>query len=293
MADTTSLLASIATQGASYAASKDNETRKALISSLTQLAVSLETPMETTLRWNWGIPACAFAINVGTKMRLFDHLSLTEAKSSNDLAKVTNSDPVFLARLLKHMAASHVLIEKDHDMYLATPFAAKLTDPMYYDWFRLFNDTIEPSYRAGPEYYASTGFKNPTDVTNCAFQKGLNTDLPFFAWLQEDPARGQTMNNAMTGYQQDRKMWCEEGCYPVTERLVSGADEAGVLLVDVGGGVGRDVNAFARQYGGKCVLAELPEVVQAAKVVEGVQAVEYNFLEGPPVAGKSIDVYTI
>lgn len=70
----------------------------------------------------------------------------------------------------------------------------------------------------------------------------------------------------MQAYRAGNKMWFEPGFYPVTDRLVKGFDASisEVFLVDVGGGKGHDLVAFATAYRsppGKLVLQDQPSVI--------------------------------
>lgn len=95
----------------------------------------------------------------------------------------------------------------------------------------------------------------------------------------------------MSGYRAGKPEWLDPGFYPVDERLGEGmrhgADE--VLLVDVGGGLGHDLQMLRRKYPrlrGRLVLQDKEEVVgQAGKEAEGWEGMGYDFFTEQPVKG--------
>lgn len=50
-----------------------------------------------------------------------------------------------------------------------------------------------------PEYFEIRGYKSPVDSRNSRLQFALKTDLPFFKWLYQDPAKAKRFDICMTG----------------------------------------------------------------------------------------------
>jgi hypothetical protein len=73
--------------------------------------------------------------------------------------------------------------------------------------------------------------------------------------------------------------------FPVQERLLDGADKEKELILDIGGGKGHDLQAFAQKFPGwKLALLDLPDVVKIAK--GEFEKIEYNFFDKLPIHGK-------
>jgi hypothetical protein len=94
----------------------------------------------------------------------------------------------------------------------------------------------------------------------------MNTPLDFFPWLSANPTEASYFNHFMQAYRAGNAMWFEEDFYPVASRLVDGFDSSisEVFLVDVGGGKGHDLAAFAAAYPtppGKLILQDQPAVL--------------------------------
>lgn len=95
----------------------------------------------------------------------------------------------------------------------------------------------------------------------------------------------------MKGYNIDRKKWTDEGCVDVKGMLARGANEAekGVLLVDIGGGTGRDIIEFRQRYPdvkGRLVLQDLQSVIdEAFSLPPGVETMAHDFFTPQPIQG--------
>lgn len=88
-----------------------------------------------------------------------------------------------------------------------------------------------------------------------------------------------------------RAVWCGKGCVPVQEILgaTASSENDAVLLVDVGGGMGRDILGFHQQFPGipgRLVLQDLPAVVADAKnLPRAVEPTAPDFFKQQPIKG--------
>ena len=152
-------------------------------------------------------------------------------------------------------------------------------------------NVIGPSLHKIPAYLKKTSYKNPQDSLNGPFQYAHNTKLPLWTWMSERPDMTQCFNNYMTGYRQGKISWMDPDSYPVAEKL--GRDlkdeKDAVLLVDVGGGLGHDLEEFKAKHPhipGRLVLQDRPEVVrQIKKISQGIEATVHDFFTPQPIRG--------
>ena len=97
----------------------------------------------------------------------------------------------------------------------------------------------------------------------------------------------------MAGYRAGKANWTHEGFYPVAEYLgaLAKPDDNAVLLVDVGGGMGHDLEEFQARFPdlkGRLLLQERPEVVrQITKVSPRIEVTEHDFFKAQPIKGTS------
>ena len=83
----------------------------------------------------------------------------------------------------------------------------------------------------------------------------------------------------------------DDDYYPVQERLADGArsDKDAVLLVDVGGSHGHDLEQFHAKHPhipGRLVLQDTPEVVDQVKASNVFETTAHDFFTPQPVKGK-------
>ena len=111
-------------------------------------------------------------------------------------------------------------------------------------------------------------------------------------YLDEHPELLQCFNNYMAGYRHGKRSWAEPDFYPVAERLgesVNNGDEDAVLLVDVGGGLGHDLEELKAKHPhllGRLVLQERQEVVSQIKGLSpGIEATVHDFFTPQPIKG--------
>lgn len=136
-----------------------------------------------------------------------------------------------------------------------------------------------------PEYFASTGWKNPSDVYDGPFQFGFRTDKNYFEFLQDQPKYQNAFNTVMTlAHRRRGRNWFD--FFPVEEKLqVEDAERP--VLVDVGGSQGGDIRAFHARFPdlpGRLVLQDLPEVVNAAgDLPAAIERQGYDFFQEQPV----------
>jgi hypothetical protein len=145
-----------------------------------------------------------------------------------------------------------------------------------------------------PDYFKLRGYECPTDVCDGPFQYAFNTDLTYFEFLHSDPQKVKTFNTFMTGNRSIRKHWTE--WFPVRDIVFEGfsrnKSENGVLLVDMGGGQGHDLERFAETFpeaNGSLVLQDLPGTISTLKPLKGsITAMSHDLFTPQPVKGMSL-----
>jgi len=129
-----------------------------------------------------------------------------------------------------------------------------------------------------------------------------------FRYLDTHPPLGQQFNNHMGGYRQGRPSWMDSNFYPVQEQLIEGMDNSkdAVLLVDIGGGYGQDIQEFRYaatrpspdsyaydpfrtkypQVPGRLVLQDRPSVIDGIERLDpSIERMEYDFHTEQPLKG--------
>jgi hypothetical protein len=134
------------------------------------------------------------------------------------------------------------------------------------------------------------GSEEPNEA---GFALAYDTNLPMFEVVGNDPRRASQMADAMT--------FMHSGPGYSTTHLLDGisweASATGVL-VDVGGGRGAVAVDVARHFPGiRCVVQDLPDVIEGAKVPEDLKEgsrlsfMAHDFFQEQPI--KHADVYLL
>jgi hypothetical protein len=111
----------------------------------------------------------------------------------------------------------------------------------------------------GTEFLTETGWRNPSEPRNGFFQYANKTEMHLFEYLASQPTLFADFNLFMGAVGGSQASWWE--WYDVQGRLLTGFTGE-VLLVDVGGGRGHELQGFNDKFGkGKLVLQDLPGVI--------------------------------
>lgn len=124
-------------------------------------------------------------------------------------------------------------------------------------------------------------------MENTAWQLGTREDLTFWEYFAKYPKIGSDFNLAMQCLESGLKSGI--GLYPAQERLVEGF-KGGVLIVDVGGGIGHDLKRWYQKCGdqdARYVLQDLENVLTNANVEPPLEVMTQDFFQPQKVKGKT------
>ncbi|KAI9872149.1 MAG: hypothetical protein M1830_002022 [Pleopsidium flavum] len=141
----------------------------------------------------------------------------------------------------------------------------------------------------GP-YLAKTGYKMPQSGKDCPFQYGHHTPLTYFEWLNANPLCGKRFMSHMAGFRRGQTSWVKPDFYPVEERLVKGMnkDKDAVLLVDVGGAEGFDIEEFRSQHPqapGRYIVQDQSEILNRITKTPTFEPMVHDFFTPQPIIG--------
>jgi hypothetical protein len=238
-------------------------------------------------------------------VKLFQHLKEAgdAGLSETALADKTGIEADLLQRLARHLVAMNVLT-----YYNGAFHGTKLSDALaadnYQESIKFCYEAARPSFNGFPDFFKQYGYKTPPlSGTDGAFQFAHKTELPFFAWLNTTPPFMSYFASFMTAYRAGKANWYDPGFYPVAERLIEGFDpevSGDVLLVDVGGGRGHDLELFAAQHTshpGKLILQDQEPVIAEVVAAGGnkpFEATAHDFYTPQPVkAARAYSLHSI
>ncbi|EED22504.1 O-methyltransferase, putative [Talaromyces stipitatus ATCC 10500] len=257
------------------------------------LVQALETPRETVIRLCWAEPTLYGAIIVAIDCGIFSYMSQTpnEPVPVEYLARVTEMDPILTSRLMKHLSAMGIFQESAPDLYLATNLSKALALSKYAGGFTCMAEGAMKAIYRLPEYFRSTGYRNPDEATAGPFQFAYETSQHWFQWVSERPAICQQFNHHMSAYHQGRPSWMDRDFYPVENALLNLVKPGpnAVLLVDIGGGFGHDLQEFHQKHPsapGRLIVQDKADVIQQVPNEPGkVEFMAHDFFTEQPIKG--------
>lgn len=193
---------------------------------------------------------------------------------------------------MKHLAAMEVIEETGADKYKLNSLSLVLSTERYGDAFPYMRKGSIPGILRLPEYLATRNYSNPTDPVDGPFQFANNTSQHWFAWAPKQKSNVfENFSNHMGAYNNGRPNWTDKDFYPVQERLFDGlsASKDEVVLVDVGGSLGHDVESVLTKFPdvtGRFVLQDLPKAIEQARshlLNERIEPMVHDFFTEQPI----------
>ncbi len=140
------------------------------------------------------------------------------------------------------------------------------------------------------EYFRLNRYVCPTDSSDCAFQWTFNTKIPYFEHIHNNAGTMKDFNTFMSGMRLNRKHWID--WFPFEAEILSTTSDPSdiILVVDVGGGIGHDLERLLSKYPsakGRLILQDLPGVLDHVKGLnEGIRVTSHDFFIPQPIKGK-------
>jgi hypothetical protein len=141
-----------------------------------------------------------------------------------------------------------------------------------------------------PEYLAQTEYVNPSNPSDGIFQYAKGTKEDIFSYHKQNPNEGKVFNNVIGGVMARQASWFD--IYPYSNLLEperdGNSDNDSVLLVDMGGNIGHDLERFRLAHpdqASRLVLQDRPEVIAASLCPDPVQKMSHDFFKPQPIKG--------
>lgn len=186
------------------------------------------------------------------------------------------------------MAVIGYVEEADVRVYAPTTMTRQMTDRLSISVIKFIFDVGMPTLAKVPEFLRLNNFQNPSGALTGAMQYAEGIDESIWTWLPKHPEKLDSCNTFMEADRGARPSWLE--WFPVAERLLEGAGASDVLMVDVAGGRGHDLVAFAEKFPdakGRLVLEDLPHVVDESTVdTARIEKVPFDLFKPQPIQGE-------
>lgn len=259
----------------------------------------LERPSERMYDIAWVQPAFLTSFRTAYDLNLFTHLTQTP-QSVKELATKVQASPDLLRRLLRVLVKEHVISEGTYaDTYFDTDFSEALKDPSgLITGLDVYYSASLQQHRRMPEYFKEHNYQNPSDADHPPWKwtEGiLEYEGDRWQYMKSRPEHHEKFNAFLAAIRKDSLPWPD--LYS-PEKVTNGWDGKSVLLVDIGGGNGRDIANFANAIQGshanaRVVLQERTEVIDALNINGShlpaqVELMSHNFFDTNPVQGAKV-----
>lgn len=207
------------------------------------------------------------------------------------MAQKTKSDPKFLSRILRPLAASRYIEETETGTFRGTELSRAFAEPGYVGGMQHMFTQILPVFQNLPEYMSKTQYQLPEQPRDGPFQFGVKEPKTFFEWLKSHPSEGRGFNNLMAlNHFQTNTNWVK--VFPVSQLVDDIPLKPEVpLVVDVGGGIGRDMENLRQTLLPKTyplMVQDLEHVVQQGQsrgVDQSITFLTHDFFQKQPITG--------
>ena len=144
-----------------------------------------------------------------------------------------------------------------------------------------------PIWNDIPAWLKSLQYQNPSDYKHTSLNRAHQYDGQFFQFLAEKGFL-DNFQAFMSCYRTDRAEFLD--VFPAESQILQGATKDGILIVDVGGGRGHEIDRFVQNFPearGRNVLQEQPEVLKDVPTSDAFESATYDFFTPQPVKGRS------
>ncbi|GKZ76886.1 hypothetical protein AnigIFM56816_008992 [Aspergillus niger] len=261
----------------------DEKTRKDVLDALQKLSVSIETPDDTVQRLTFYNMQLA-GIRIGIDLKLFE-LLLEGPLTVDELSQKTGANSVFLARLLRYLASYYAVEEVSKDTFTASRISKTFSVSGHQAAVGHMWNNCGQIIQVLPSWLKENNYPDIQDNVKTPFQKALNTDVPAFIYMQQNPeALGYFVEHMMANR---AGMPTFLDAYPVLEKA-TGLSPERALFVDIGGGLGHQAISFKQRYPqleGRVIVQDLAQTLAHAIEFPGVEKQVYDFFTPQVVKG--------
>lgn len=258
---------------------KTDESAKREALRLTEnLAAQLRDPVDAANEVIYS-PFIAMSARIAIDLDLFSIITASDKPMTPvDLAEKSGAEVQLVSRTLRLLSAKGFFHEANEELYSATALTKAMASSTMQSCYRFVWDISSHTALKAPKYFREMHHRTGTEPHDGLMQYAHGTKLPFFLYVATMPSTMRDFNTYMGNTMGNRPYW--QDWYPVQESLLDGFRPDTVLLVDVGGGKGHDLESFHTRYPnsrGRLILQDLPHNVEAAQAVQASSSSKPTF----------------
>lgn len=138
-----------------------------------------------------------------------------------------------------------------------------------------------------PGFAALNNTLKDPNTTRTAFQNSFDTDLTYYQWAETHPLEKNAFHHFMEEHIANLPHWLD--AFDFRDEFGAGLTDDDVAFVDIGGSIGHQCEALRRRHPnlkGRVILQDLPDVIENALPVPGMEKMSHNYLEEQPIKGE-------
>ena len=192
---------------------------------------------------------------------------------------------------MRMLASTNLALNPSPYEYAMNDFTASLADRNQHSAIRFWYESNIPASKSLPQFLANYDYRNPGGALKSTAFNWANDHVGTpFDYLADRPSKLEDFNFTMKGYSNNLTPWTE--IYP-TEKLVSGAGNDEVIVVDIGGNIGHDLKKFAEKHDvapKRLLVQDQADMVARAETDGRISTMAHDFFKPQPVKGASTSI---
>ncbi|KAF1986387.1 S-adenosyl-L-methionine-dependent methyltransferase [Aulographum hederae CBS 113979] len=293
---------------------EENERAK-LLAACTKLQQKLETPKDIVMKLLFSVPDemsyavlllfDIIAMRLAIDMKIFDTPS--KEVTLDELVERSGAERLLVKRIMRLLTSLNLFTPSptSSTTYLPSPHTALYSPASPFSSALTFFTAQLPSLASLPTYFATRGYASPTSFHDGPWRFAFPGTPNPYDYFAQHPTYQKAGNVVFAFWCQGQgDEWFE--FFPVEEKLQAVADgdtnthaaaakpgeeDEQILIVDIGGGMGHVLTAFAARFPtlrGKLIVQDLPGVIAdipANSLPASVTAMAHDFFTPQPVIG--------
>ena len=267
----------------------DESQRATAVNELYSLLARVESPIRRAWHLSVVVPTQLACLKIAIDLQFFhrwleSHDGAPASFPTLALLVPECGSQLFL-RIIRVLSATHILQVNVDNLYEMSSLAKSLGQGNTSAIIDCCFDLVIPAALHAPTFLAATQYDNPTggEIDNFKDFSGAT----IWNYLSERPSMSANLHHYMTATGTFRGTW--SAIYTPAAQLTGIEDD--ILVVDIGGSAGHDLQAFRKNFPdaiGKLVLQDLPDVINKATDLDpSILKMGYDFFTEQSVKGET------
>ncbi|KAF4637258.1 hypothetical protein G7Y89_g832 [Cudoniella acicularis] len=256
------------------------------------LTATLEAPEDAAVNMSFAI-FTPMSARIAVDLKLFELIASHSGPiTAAELSSLSGGEDQLIIRILRPLSAVGFVKEVAEQTWVATPITKAMANDTIAAGHRMMWELMAVAVAQAPKFLKETRYRSPANSQDGLVQYAYQTKLSVFELISTIPQMQRDFDIFMGSMMGTGKYWID--WYPIQELIIDGARDDSVLMIDIGGGNGYDLQAFERKYPqrGRLVLQDRPSVIDNIKDMHpAIEYFKYDFFTSQPIQGARVYFY--